>query len=72
MAKFCRFCGRKLRTGTEKFCPGCGAALSNGNNQGDQNSGDQNIWGRQSGNSQGYWRPPSQDHPLSGWLALSL
>lgn len=65
MAKFCRFCGRKLRTGTEKFCPGCGAALSNGNNQVDQNSGDQNIWGRQSGNSQGYWRPPKGSTPAA-------
>lgn len=66
MAKFCRFCGRKLRTGSERFCPGCGSDLLGGNNQASQDNGngwgqpsdDQGIWGRQAASSQGYWRPP--------------
>ena len=66
MAKFCRFCGRKLRTGSERFCPGCGSDLLGGNNQASQDNGngwgqpsdDQGIWGRQAASRQGYWRPP--------------
>ena len=38
MAKFCRFCGRKLRTGSERFCPGCGSDLLGGNNQASQDA----------------------------------
>ena len=46
MAKFCRFCGRKLRTGSERFCPGCGSDLLGGNNQASQDNG--NGWGQPS------------------------
>lgn len=60
MAKFCRFCGRKLRIGSERFCPGCGSDLLGGNNQASQDNGngwgqpsdDQGIWGRQAASSQ--------------------
>lgn len=27
LKKFCKFCGRKLKTGKENFCPGCGKSL---------------------------------------------